>query len=58
MGKIWDLWKRRVRKKHYSYRHNLFCIGSLDNDADEMIGNVWVLSTSNHGEDLGPINTE
>ncbi|KAF2797784.1 hypothetical protein K505DRAFT_322307 [Melanomma pulvis-pyrius CBS 109.77] len=24
-------------------------------DADEMIGNVWALSTSKHGEDLGPV---
>lgn len=30
-------------------------IGSSNDDADEMIGNVWALSTSNHGEDLGPV---
>ncbi|KAF2846519.1 hypothetical protein T440DRAFT_471780 [Plenodomus tracheiphilus IPT5] len=28
---------------------------SSNDDADEMIGNVWSLSTANHGEDLGPV---
>lgn len=58
MGKIWGLLKRRVGKEHCFYRHTSFRIGSFDDDADEMIGNVWALSTSNHGEDLGPINSE